>query len=243
MADANTTFERFFNEHGIVDESEEKFFNENYPNPLNSYYNVLGVSKNASLDDIKNAYRKLALKYHPKSNPNDAEAAKKFVEVNEAYNALSSEVRRQNYDNIMFGTIAPLRAHSIFDDFFGSRFPSLIDDDFRPFFHSRWSRDLDRLMLDESEEGIRDGQTIKTSTVWSNRDGKETQKSITTKRNYKGGRADEERIEDYLFPNGERKVTRTTNVGGKIDSKEYRLKKGEPLPKELTQGTQFKSIL
>lgn len=71
LADANSTFERFFNEHGLVDESEEKFFNENYPNPLNSYYTVLGVTKDASLDDIKNAYRKLALKYHPKSNPND----------------------------------------------------------------------------------------------------------------------------------------------------------------------------
>ncbi len=86
-------------------------------------------------------------------------------------------------------------------------------------------------MLDESEEGIKDGQTVKTSSVWSNKNGQETSKTLTTRRTFKGGRADEERIEDYVFPTGERKVTRTTNIGGKIESKEYRLKKGEPLPK------------
>lgn len=148
MVDAQSTFDRFFNEHGIVDESEEKFFNTHFPNPLNSYYNTLGVAKNATLDDIKSAYRKLALKYHPKNNPGDEEANKKFIEVNEAFNALSSEFKRQNYDNIVFGTIAPLRAHNIFDDFFGSRWLSLEDEDFRPLFHNRWTRDLDRLMID-----------------------------------------------------------------------------------------------
>ena len=46
------------------------------------------------MDDIKKSYRKLALKYHPKNNPNNEEAHKKFVEVNEAYNSLSSEFKR-----------------------------------------------------------------------------------------------------------------------------------------------------
>lgn len=50
-------------------EEEEKFFNQHYPNPLNNYYNVLGISKNATLDEIKAAYRKLAIQYHPKNNP------------------------------------------------------------------------------------------------------------------------------------------------------------------------------
>lgn len=81
----------------------------------------MGVSKNASIDEIKNAYRKLALKYHPRSNPNDQETHKKFIEVNEAYNALSNELNRKTYDDVLFGQIEPVRAHSIFDDFFGRR--------------------------------------------------------------------------------------------------------------------------
>lgn len=235
LADATSTFDRFFNEHGFADENEEKFFDTHYPSPLTNYYNTLGVKKNATLEDIKTAYRKLALQYHPKNNPGNEEANKKFVEVNEAYNALSSEFKRQNYDNIMFGTIAPIRAHNIFDDFFGTR-PSLLDDDFRPFFHNRWSRDLDRMMVDEGDErGVKDGQTIKTSSVYTNKDGQETAKTITSKKFFKGGRTNEEKIEDYLFPSGERKVVKTTNIDGKLDTKEYKLKKGEELPKELTQ--------
>lgn len=71
-----------------------KFFNEHYPDPLHSYYKILGVSKTATLDEIKNAYRKLSLKYHPKNNPDDETARAKFIEVNEAFNALSNEHRR-----------------------------------------------------------------------------------------------------------------------------------------------------
>lgn len=125
LLDANSTFERFFNEHGLVDEEEEKFFNQHYPNPLSNYYNILGVPRTATLEEIKAAYRKLALKYHPKNNPNDETAHAKFVEVNEAFNALSSELKRENYDNIVFGEMVPVRAHNIFDDFFGNRLFSL----------------------------------------------------------------------------------------------------------------------
>lgn len=125
LEDAQTTFDRFFNEHGLIDESEEKFFNELYPNPLTNYYVTLGLPTSATLDDIKSAYRKLAIKYHPKNNPNDEAAHKKFVEVNQAYNALSDEFKKQNYDNIIFGEIAPVRAHNIFEDFFGNRWYNL----------------------------------------------------------------------------------------------------------------------
>lgn len=55
------------------------------------------------MDEIKKAYRKLSLKYHPKNNPNDEEARKKFVEVNEAFNALSDELKRKTYDDVFFG--------------------------------------------------------------------------------------------------------------------------------------------
>ena len=62
------------------------------------YYNILGVGKNASEEDIKKAYRKLARKYHPDLNPNNAEAHKKFQQVNEANEVLSDPVNRKKYD-------------------------------------------------------------------------------------------------------------------------------------------------
>ncbi len=62
------------------------------------YYEILGVERNATSDEIKSAYRKLAKKYHPDLNPNNAEAAEKFKEVNEAYEVLSDNTKRSNYD-------------------------------------------------------------------------------------------------------------------------------------------------
>ena len=62
------------------------------------YYEVLGLDKNASDDDIKHAYRTLAKKYHPDMNPGDAEAEKHFKEVNEAYEVLSDPDKRAKYD-------------------------------------------------------------------------------------------------------------------------------------------------
>ena len=62
------------------------------------YYEVLGVSKNASDDEIKKAYRKLALKYHPDRNPGDKEAEVKFKEASEAHEVLSDKQKRARYD-------------------------------------------------------------------------------------------------------------------------------------------------
>jgi len=62
------------------------------------YYQTLGVAKNASEKDIKNAYRKLARKYHPDLNPNDTEANKKFQQLNEANEVLSDPEKRKKYD-------------------------------------------------------------------------------------------------------------------------------------------------
>ena len=62
------------------------------------YYKVLGLEKNASADDIKKAYRKLARKLHPDLNPNDAGAHKKFQEINEANEVLSDPEKRKKYD-------------------------------------------------------------------------------------------------------------------------------------------------
>lgn len=62
------------------------------------YYDVLGVGKSADETEIKKAYRKLAMKYHPDKNPGDKEAEEKFKEINEAYEVLSDETKRRNYD-------------------------------------------------------------------------------------------------------------------------------------------------
>lgn len=62
------------------------------------YYELLGVVKNASLEDLKKAYRKLAMQYHPDKNPGDKSSEEKFKEINEAYEVLSNPEKRKMYD-------------------------------------------------------------------------------------------------------------------------------------------------
>src|SRR5438477_13036191 len=62
------------------------------------YYKILGVDKSASTDDIKSAYRKLAMKYHPDRNPNNTVAEDKFKEATEAYEVLGDTEKRAQYD-------------------------------------------------------------------------------------------------------------------------------------------------
>ena len=64
-----------------------------------NYYDILGVSKDASSEDIKKAYRNMAKKYHPDLNKDNPQAAEKFKEVNEAYECLSDPTKKSNYDN------------------------------------------------------------------------------------------------------------------------------------------------
>jgi molecular chaperone DnaJ len=99
------------------------------------YYDVLGVNKSASPEDIKSAYRKLAVKYHPDKNPGDKSAEEKFKEASEAYGILSDKSKKENYDNFGhaafenggggqggfggFGGFNGSDFSDIFEDFFG----------------------------------------------------------------------------------------------------------------------------
>lgn len=94
----------------------------------NDYYEILGVSRTASQDEIKKAYRKLALQYHPDRNQGDKEAEEKFKQINEAYEVLSNEEKRSIYDKYGkdgFGNMGfseDFDPTSIFEDVFGSFF-------------------------------------------------------------------------------------------------------------------------
>ena len=72
---------------------------------MKDYYKILGVEKNASQDDIKKAFRKLAHEHHPDKNKGNLEAEKKFKEASEAYSTLSDNNKRAQYDR--FGSAGP----------------------------------------------------------------------------------------------------------------------------------------
>lgn len=90
------------------------------------YYKALGVEKGASADDIKKAFRKLAVKYHPDRNPNDKSAEDKFKEINEAYAVLSDPEKKQQYDT--FGSSGFHKQYSQEDIFRGFDFGNAYKD-------------------------------------------------------------------------------------------------------------------
>ena len=94
---------------------------------MTDYYNILGINKDSSLDDIKKAYRKLALKYHPDRNK-EPNATEKFKEINEAYEVLSNPEKKEIYDKygkegLEHNGIPRGNAADIFNAFFGENSP------------------------------------------------------------------------------------------------------------------------
>ena len=96
------------------------------------FYDVLGVNKNASPEELKSAYRKLAVKHHPDKNPGDKASEEKFKEASEAYSILSDDSKKTNYDQFGhaafeggggggqgFGGFDTSSFSDIFEDFFG----------------------------------------------------------------------------------------------------------------------------
>ena len=94
------------------------------------YYDVLGVSKSSSKDELKKAYRKLAMKYHPDRNPDDEAASEKFKELSEAYEILSDDQKRQAYDQFGHDGVNPSFSNAQgaaegFSDIFGDIFSDI----------------------------------------------------------------------------------------------------------------------
>ena len=98
------------------------------------YYDVLGVSRNSTQDQIKSAYRKLAVKHHPDKNKGDKTSEEKFKEASEAYHVLSDKERKQNYDNFGHAAFENGAGGGGFGNFdFSSSFSDIFEDFFSDF--------------------------------------------------------------------------------------------------------------
>lgn len=100
-------------------------------------YDILGVAKSASQDEIKKAYRKLARRHHPDANPGDKEAEKKFKEISEAYSVLSDPDTRAAYDRMGWGGIDATAGGTGGDPFTGFGFDDIFGSIFSDFFGGR----------------------------------------------------------------------------------------------------------
>lgn len=105
------------------------------------YYDILGINKAASASEIKKAYRKKAIKYHPDKNPDDKNAEEKFKEAAEAYDVLSSNDKKQRYDQFGHASIGKLLWFSL-----GAQTTKLIHDN----IHVGDVHQLDEFVLDAS---------------------------------------------------------------------------------------------
>jgi len=187
------------------------------------------VPRTASFSDIQRAYRRLAIKYHPSSNEGNAEAERKFVEINEAYSHLCNVFRRRNYDDVRFGELHPHYAHNIFVDFFRTN-PELFEDDVQLFSQLLGSKkplaslkepDIDALAKDAKDAEY--VEAFKSQTIRQGGPGGPVGRTITSKRSIKDGKKYEVTTDEILKPNGSKVVTETVKEDGKVKVNKYEL--------------------
>lgn len=106
---------------------------------MKDYYKILGVSRDASQEEIKKAFRRLARQYHPDLNPGNKEAEEKFKEINEAYACLSDPVKRANYDR--YGTAEGVSSGFGYESY--TTFTDIFEDIFEGFLEVSDSRKID----------------------------------------------------------------------------------------------------
>ena len=126
------------------------------------YYEVLGIQKGASDDEIKKAFRKLAIKYHPDKNPGNKEAEEKFKEVNEAYSVLSDKTKRQRYDQFGHAGVGGAGAGAGSNPFEGFNFNG---QSFNFDFGGGGLDDILGAMFGGGFRGVRRGRDYRTSTT------------------------------------------------------------------------------
>jgi DnaJ-class molecular chaperone len=132
---------------------------------MKDYYQILGVVENASEEDIRKAFRKLAFQYHPDKNPgHEKEAEKKFKDINEAYGVLSDKAKRQQYDLTRKGQMAGAGYRAS-----GQGFRYSQEDIFRDTFTNRSTmEDLNRMF---AQAGLRFDQEFLNRTFFSANNG------------------------------------------------------------------------
>lgn len=143
---------------------------QNVRTRVKNYYEILGIASNASPDEIKMAFRRLARRYHPDVNPNDKTAEDKFKEINEAYDILSDDKTRQQYDIQLFGTSQKRRIfrNNVNQVRRDSDFPSFgvnsVVDQFRNRNGNKTPSDSNRYRP-KNTEAYRQGTTQRTKTI------------------------------------------------------------------------------
>jgi len=156
-------------------------------------YDVLGVSRNASPDEIKKAYRKLARQYHPDANPGDKAAEEKFKEVSESYSVLSDPDTRAAYDRLGWGGLGATAGGTGGDPFAGFGFGDIFGSIFSDFFGGRGAtqarqqrgrhvRIVFPITFEEAASGIEREVDVNKNVVCNNCKGSGAQPGTSPKR-------------------------------------------------------------